>query len=684
VGNVTIPMLPQSVALVGDEQLEIVQAGTSMRTTVLQIANLGGPTGPPGAGPTGPTGSIGPTGAVSPTGPTGAQGPTGPGVGATGPTGPSVTGPTGATGAGATGPAGIGATGPTGPTGASIVGPLGPTGPTGTIGSGGPTGPTGAPQTQASIGALLYPTSPAEAAAGVTIVQDWYEWGNILRYGINVFPGSTDMTIALQAAVNQNHQGGSAVYAPRGTYKFTSTVTLFAATKITGDGWASNSGSFTPTAGTIFNYAGAASSVFLSLHGVSSTNYAENLTIRDLAIFNSGGNANCTGIQLFNAPFSNLDNIYVASFTGTGQTGTSNGIGIEQEQNSWGCTFRNVKIQNCTTCLSAHDAGEDSTYISCLFVSFNYTNGVGIYQGDQCQTNVYIGCDISENLYGCMMNQGDTNGNGTGTPFPMHGTFINCQFEDSANAAVIIVTSNPNSATVNYPSLLMQNCRYFNNGIPFTANNGQAIVYAQACSQITIEAPQETGYSFGAIIGISQFGFTFSGTAKPGPVTFKNDAGYSYGTARIKAGSQIGSVSVFPGDHPLTLLNSTALSYVSGNNTRIPFVTVVSDAPGWANASDQGWVPLRNQTVRFRAQISTTSAPNGVYELFLFKNSSQLAMLASIVVSTPSEPIVLSGEFYDIPNGTTDFYWIQVTANANFTLDTTAGNTWAIAEVSGT
>lgn len=181
-GNVTIPMLPQSVGLTGDEQLEIVQAGTSKRTTVSQVAQLGGPTGPPGAGPTGPTGTAGPTGPASgptgptgpgvtgPTGPTGTGGPTGPGVGATGPTGsggptgpsgtgptgPSVTGPTGTNGTnGATGPTGAaGANGPTGPTGiVGAAGPTGPTGPTGATGVKGPTGPTG-------IGGLNGPTGP--------------------------------------------------------------------------------------------------------------------------------------------------------------------------------------------------------------------------------------------------------------------------------------------------------------------------------------------------------------------------------------------------------------------------------------------------------------------------------------------------------------------------------------------
>jgi hypothetical protein len=59
-------MLPQAIGLIGDEQIEIVQAGVSARVTLTQVAALGGPTGPPGGGPTGPTGTFGPTGPAGP------------------------------------------------------------------------------------------------------------------------------------------------------------------------------------------------------------------------------------------------------------------------------------------------------------------------------------------------------------------------------------------------------------------------------------------------------------------------------------------------------------------------------------------------------------------------------------------------------------------------------------------
>lgn len=109
----------------GSEQVEIVQSGTSRRTTTLAIAGLAvGPTGPAGT-----PGSYGPTGPLGPTGPTGDQGNTG---------NPGPTGPTGVTGPGGSGP-----TGPTGPGGTGSVGPTGPTGTSGTAGPTGPTGPSG-------------------------------------------------------------------------------------------------------------------------------------------------------------------------------------------------------------------------------------------------------------------------------------------------------------------------------------------------------------------------------------------------------------------------------------------------------------------------------------------------------------------------------------------------------------
>lgn len=188
--DVSIPQLVQATSLTGDEQIEIVQGGASARTTVSQVAALGGPTGP--LGPTGPAG--GPTGASGPTGPSG-TGPTGPtGAGGPGPTGPSGRGPTGPTGSGPTGPTGptgLGATGPGGPTGPGGTGPTGPTG----IGGTGPTGPTG------SVGpSNTYAIVAAETTAGITPINYQYPPGSVDRYGTNTIPGVSDMTAAFNSA----------------------------------------------------------------------------------------------------------------------------------------------------------------------------------------------------------------------------------------------------------------------------------------------------------------------------------------------------------------------------------------------------------------------------------------------------------------------------------------------------
>lgn len=57
----------------------------------------------------------------------------------------------------------------------------------------------------------------AEIDARVTPVNS-YMPGNVLRYGTNTTPGITDMTAAIQAAIDQHAAGGAPVYVPCGIY----------------------------------------------------------------------------------------------------------------------------------------------------------------------------------------------------------------------------------------------------------------------------------------------------------------------------------------------------------------------------------------------------------------------------------------------------------------------------------
>ncbi len=82
-----------------------------------------------------------------------------------------------------------------------------------------------APGTQLTstlVGSVLYPRTTAEAKAGATIVNGLLAPGNVLRYGTNTLPGTTDMKSAFQIALDANNE----VHIPDGTYKISSTVTL--------------------------------------------------------------------------------------------------------------------------------------------------------------------------------------------------------------------------------------------------------------------------------------------------------------------------------------------------------------------------------------------------------------------------------------------------------------------------
>lgn len=536
----------------------------------------------------------------------------------------------------------------------------------------------GTANTAASLGPILNPRTNAEIAAAVIPVNFAYPAGHILRYGTNTTPGTTDMTAALQAAANQNnlgnsaHSGGVAIYIPQGIYKISSTVTLYAGCKITGDGWVNQVGSFQPIGGTILYWTG--NGTCLKINGVSTGNYAESLWIQGIAIWNQGGNVNNTGLQLLFAPFSIVDNCYIAGFTGSGAPGT-NGVGIEQGNSSWQCTFRNVKIYDCTTCLYSHDAGEDSTHISCIYASYNVAIGVGLYAADQCQTTSLLGCGLNQNNFGLLVAQGDTNGNGTGVPLPVQLHLDTCQFENCTSAAVGVTVSNQSYANNKaYPSIVISQPRCFGGTSP---NSGQAIIYAQAWSSIKISAPQESGYSFGGILATSQYGYTYTGTAAPGPILFENDT-YTYGTSQL-AGFK-GTLIQIPGEHALIRLTSVAFAPSSASS--IPFTTVVSDGWGWKYTGVGNAIrPTKNVTVRHKVNVAIAAAPATTYLLDLYKNGAFLFRMAAATVNTAGNAYVLSGEAYDLPNGTTDYYQIILTPGAAMTLDTT--NSYWIAEVAG-
>jgi hypothetical protein len=125
----------------------------------------------------------------------------------------------------------------------------------------------------------IVPITEAEAAAGVTPTNYEYPEGNVLRYGTNATPGTTDMSSALQAAVDValaalgSGYAGVPVYLPRGAYLITTPPTFgtdadFRPIVICGDGNGTQ----------IINNAAASTSATFNMAGV------QGWTIRDLLL----------------------------------------------------------------------------------------------------------------------------------------------------------------------------------------------------------------------------------------------------------------------------------------------------------------------------------------------------------------------------------------------------------------
>jgi hypothetical protein len=219
-----------------------------------------------------------------------------------------------------------------------------------------------------------------------------------------------------------------------------------------------------------------------------------------------------------------------------------------------------------------------------------------------------------------------------------------------------------------------------------SAGNGQAIVYAMYCSQISLDDPTEAGFSYGAVINgpaytSSPYGYFYKpGGANPGPIKWGLDNNYLYENSRFYG--DIRSVIMEAGDHAMCRLTAIALTTGSSSTTTVPFNIVVEDAYGWSQGGGK-IVPTKSQAMRFRAQVYIDSFAAGSAALQLFKNGSDLSTVDQFATSSSGNAEMLKGEFYDTPNGSTDTYSWRIHTSVGQTIDTGAGNTWCITEVAG-
>jgi hypothetical protein len=89
--------------------------------------------------------------------------------------------------------------------------------------------------TQSLIGGLLNPQSAAELAAGVTPVNYIYPSGDFRRYG-GIGDGIVNDSAAIQAALDVSAEGSIAAYAPPGTWRYTTTITVNESACLYGEG----------------------------------------------------------------------------------------------------------------------------------------------------------------------------------------------------------------------------------------------------------------------------------------------------------------------------------------------------------------------------------------------------------------------------------------------------------------
>lgn len=257
----------------------------------------------------------------------------------------------------------------------------------------------------AALVALLNPTTAAENNAQVQPVNYAYPAGHILRYGNNTSPGTTDMSAALTAAINQAMQaGGASVYLPSSTYKVqTAPPTITTPIKIYGDGYGSSVIS-TSNDITLFSF----------------TLNSSQSEISDLQLSGKGGNSTTNPAVLFtNSNFNLISRCYIHSF-GVGVSFTpganSSYLNIIRDSQIVQNRLINIDAQKLTNALQlfgvTFGGGNTATGLKLVDSSNLLVSGFDI---EGCTT---VGIDIDNptvaNLGGHVIQGGDIEG-GTST-----------------------------------------------------------------------------------------------------------------------------------------------------------------------------------------------------------------------------------------------------------------------------
>lgn len=499
-----------------------------------------------------------------------------------------------------------------------------------------------------------------------TVNALWFATSEARRQAIKNSTFANDNTAELQAAFTWASQG-RAIYIPWG-WHVNGTITVQQGQKVLGDNWATVTLTYGCVAGSsvVQQYSTADIPTF-NVPGVSESDQFENVQFRGLAVKHvNDSNSLGSAIEASFARKILVENCYFSGFNRA----------VWLTQQCWGFRMDHIQVLNCNIGFEFGSASEDGLVINCDLGLFR-SNPTGatttcIQLTNQTQNIKIISTGMHFCDYGVFLQQGDTSGAGTGTPYPMQVSIDGCYFEDQVLAAVAMTASAGSAPATQHPSLSLTNSRVFCGGAFATPNTGQAIVYAEHASQIYVNNISEGGFSYGGVFNHALFGRFVNGV-DVGNVIWGQDDAYTYGTSRFLGSTK--QITFLRGKSPMCRLGTTATTIaLSGGFGNPSWNTTISDFWTWGNTSTSMILPSRIEPMRVSCSLMLTATVSGArYALNLFRNGSQVATLVDMIASGTGA-LKLAGDWIDFGSGAAgDAYAVQLVCSSGSSVTITPG-----------
>ncbi len=250
---------------------------------------------------------------------------------------------------------------------------------------------------------------------------------------------SYDSGSAIQKAIRASGDEISTIVIPSGVYKITKTIYVDHAKQLLGDGFSTYPGKLDLKNGTILEYYGQDECIHVGGNLQGSDNVGERNQISNIAFVSKKQNQ--IGLKASYTRYDKFSNLYFSGFE----------KGFYLGPQSWLCKIELVQCMACKIGLYCDSGGEDSVFTNCLFRGYGL-DSIGAVINYHSQTNIFIGCDFSNNNYGLRLNNGEYRG----VPLSTHTTVLNCIFENCGTAAIEV----DSGSTSKYPKIIIQGCRF--------------------------------------------------------------------------------------------------------------------------------------------------------------------------------------------------------------------------------